>query len=344
MLTKDVLTDMRLWFTASNTPYKTPYKAQLLAVIKPFWCLLVTALILTACSAPPVTAATPKAYTQIKLLSQFTLPRKVFKELAISEISGLAWDQDEQLLYVISDHGRLFHFKLTVEGDTIQAVDPVFAAVLVDHKGKPLKLRDSEGLFALNTNNKKSGDTQLVVSFEHGPRIIRFTPQGRQLGAIPINKALQTAKNYRSPNSMLESVAYHPKYGFITAPERSLKGQPDKVQTIYSAQRQWSFPAYPATNSAVTGLEILPDQSVLVLERAWSGLFNPMVISLRRVDLNACAKAELCAVQDLGVYSSLIQIDNFEGLAKFRDNLYLMISDDGDRELLRTQLSLFKVE
>lgn len=311
---------------------------------KPYWLLAICCLMLTACSAPPVTAATPRTYSQVKLLSQFTLPRTGIEGASISEISGLAWDQDEQLLYAISDHGRLFHFKLNIEEATIKAIESVFVATLVDNKAKPIKVRDSEGLFALNSNNGKKGDSQLVISFEHGPRIFRFTPQGRQVGSFPIHKDLQKTKNYRSANAMLESVAYHPKYGLITAPERSLKGQPDNIQTLYTAKQKWSFLAYPASNSAVTGLEILPDQSVLILERAWSGLFNPMVISLRRLDLKACGKAEICTVQDLGIYSSLIQIDNFEGLAQFQDNLYLMISDDGERELLRTQLSLFKVE
>lgn len=328
---------MRLWFKPSN---RWKSNKQHLSS----WMILVYCLALTACSVPSVTAATPKTYSQVKLLSQFTIPRRVVNGHVINEISGLAWDQDEQLLYALSDHGLLFHFKMSIEVDTIKAVDPVFVAVLVDNKGKPIKVRDSEGLFALNTNNSKKGDTQLAISFEHGPRIFRFTPQGRQVGTVSIHKDLQKAKNYRASNSMLESVAYHPKYGFITAPERSLKGQPENLQTIYAAKQKWSFLGYPATNSAVTGLDILPDQSVLVLERAWSGLFNPMVISLRRIDLKACGKAEICPVQDLGVYSSLIQIDNFEGLTQFRDNLYLMISDDGDRDLLRTQLSLFKVE
>ncbi|WP_298609944.1 esterase-like activity of phytase family protein [uncultured Thiothrix sp.] len=306
--------------------------------------LLVCCGVLAACSAPPVTAAPKKTYSKIKLLSEFTIPRASFNGLTISELSDLAWDQDEQLLYAVSDQGRIFHFKLKLENEQITAVDPVFAAGLVDNKGKPIKLRDSEGLFALNANNGKKGDTQLIVSFEHGPRIYRMTPQGRQVGVVPIHKDLQNAKAYRSQNAMLESVAYHPKYGFLTAPERSLKGEPNNLQTIYSAKQKWSFLAYPAENSSVTSLEILPDKSVLVLERAWVGILHPMVISLRRVDLDACAKAEVCEVQDLGVYSSLIQVDNFEGLTQIRDNLYLMVSDDGERDLLRNQLSLFKVE
>lgn len=308
-----------------------------------YWMLLNCCLALTACSVPPVTAA-PQAYSEVKVLSHFTVPRTVFKGETISELSGIAWDHDEQLLYAVSDQGRLFHFKLTIEGEQITAVQPVLVAPLVNAKGKPIKLRDSEGLFAMNAANGKKGDTQLVVSFEHGPRIFRVNPQGRQIGELPLHKSLQKSKTYRSSNSMLESVAYHPKYGFLTSPERSLKGEPDNLQSIYSAKRKWSFRAYPAENSAVTGLEILPDQSILVLERAWSGILHPMVISLRRVDLKACNKDGLCEVRDLAVYTSFLQVDNFEGLTHIKGNLYLMVSDDGQRDLLRTALTLFKVE
>jgi len=309
-----------------------------------YWFIVLACFCLAACSSRPVTAASNQPYSKATVLSEFTIPRIAFNGQTISELSDLAWDQDEQLLYGISDQGRIFHFKLSIEHEQITAVEPVYASPLLDMKGKPLKDRDSEGLFPINANNGKKGDTQLAVSFEHGPRILRINPQGRQVGVVQIHKSLQDAKNFRSSNTMLESVAYHPKYGFITAPERSLKGQPDNLQTIYSTKRKWSFTAYPAPNSSVTALEILPDQSVLILERAWSGMFHPMVISLRRIDLSACSKGDLCEVQELYSSSSLIQVDNFEGLTRIKDNLYLMVSDDGERDLLRTELKLFKVE
>ncbi|MEZ5449283.1 MAG: esterase-like activity of phytase family protein [Thiolinea sp.] len=299
---------------------------------------------LSACSAPAITADTSARYSRIHILGHYTLPREPFQGEAISELSGLAWDEDEQLLYAVSDRGRIFHFRLTLGDNGIQSVQPVFAAGLLDKQGKKLRARDSEGLSTRNANNGRRGDTQLVVSFEHGPRLLRMSPQGKELGSEPLNKALVDKKQYRDPNQMLESVVLHPKYGLLTAPERSLRGQPDNLQSVYSVQKSWSFMAYPATNSSVTGLEILPDESLLVLERAWSGFPNPMVISLRRVDLEACSQEGACKAQDLGVFSSILSVDNYEGLAHIKDNLYLMVSDDGQHDLLRTVLTLFRVE
>jgi len=298
---------------------------------------------LSACSSPAVTAGDAKPLS-INVLSHFTVPREDFAGVTLSELSGLAWDEDEQLLYAVSDRGRLFHFQLRIEGDELLAVTPVFAAGLVDAKDKPVRARDSEGLEVLNANNGKKGDSQLVVSFEHGPRLLRMSPQGKQIGEERIHKTLQDRKRYREPNAMLESVVQHPRYGLITAPERPLKGQPDNLHTVFSAKQQWSFMAYPAANSSITGLEVLPDGALLVLERAWSGILNPMVISLRRVDLAACSKSGACQAQDLAVYSSIFSVDNMEGLTHIRGNLYLMVSDDGQRDLLRTLLTLFRVE
>ena len=300
--------------------------------------------VLTACSAPAITADTSARYSRINILGHYTFPREPFQGEKVSELSGLAWDEDEQLLYAISDRGRIFHFRLTLDDTGIQSVQPVFVADLRDKKGKKLPSRDSEGLSTRNASNGKRGDTQLVVSFEHGPRLLRMSTEGKELGAESLNKVLQDKNQYRDPNQMLESVVLHPQYGLLTAPERSLKGQPDNLQTVYSSNRSWSFMAYPATNSSVTGLEVLPDNSLLVLERAWSGFPNPMVISLRRVDLAACSKEGACKAQDLGVYSSILSVDNYEGLAHIKDNLYLMVSDDGQHDLLRTVLTLFRVK
>ena len=41
---------------------------------------------------------------------------------AINGLSGLAWDEDKQLLYAISDFGELLHFSIDVGEDRINKV------------------------------------------------------------------------------------------------------------------------------------------------------------------------------------------------------------------------------
>ena len=308
---------------------------------------------LSACSMPAITDSSnilhsvdPKA-SDLMILDHHVIPRKKVDDVEITELSGLAWDEDEQLLYAVSDKGRVYHFKLELENDLIKSVKPVFGAKLRNVKGKKLKKwrRDAEGLMVWNANNGKKGDTQLIISLEGDPRIVRFTPKGKAIVNVAVPKPLRDRQNLRKSNSGLESVTYHAKHGFMTAPEQSIKGQPKNLHTVYSAKKQWSFMAYPAKNSSITALEMIPGTNqLLVMERAWSGFPNPLTISLRRVDLDKCSDEGACVAENLKVFSSSLSIDNFEGMTHIGNNRYLIVSDDGKNDLLRTLLTLFKIE
>ncbi|MEZ5534952.1 MAG: esterase-like activity of phytase family protein [Thiolinea sp.] len=309
-------------------------------------------VLISACSLPAITDSRNTIGTvnseDLTILDHYVIPSTTeVNGLKVTELSGLAWDEDEQLLYAVSDRGRVYHFRLVIENDLIKSVTPVFAAKLLDSKGKKLKKnrRDSEGLMVWNADNGKKGDTQLIISLEGEPRIVRFTPQGRAIENIAVPKPLRDRHKLRAANNGLESVTYHPKYGFMTAPEEPLKGKPKNLHTVYAAKKQWSFMAYPAPNSSITALEIMPgSNNLLVMERAWSGFPNPMVISLRRVNLDACSDEGACQAENLKVFSSSLSIDNFEGMTALGNNRYLIVSDDGQNDLLRTLLTLFKVD
>lgn len=307
---------------------------------------------LSACSLPAITdssnAVGSVTSTDLTILDHHVIPRDTEANgVKIAELSGLAWDEDEQLLYAISDKGRIYHFRLVLENDLIKSITPIFGAKLRNVKGKKLKKnrRDAEGLTVWNASNGKRGDTQLVISLEGEPRIVRFTPQGRAIKNIAVPKPVRDRHKLRASNSGLESVAYHNKYGFITAPEESLKGAPKNLHTVYATKKQWSFLAYPAPNSSITALDMIPGtNNLLVLERAWSGFPNPLVISIRRVNLDACSDKGECKAENLKVFSSSLSIDNFEGMTPIGNNRYLLVSDDGKSDLLRTLFTLFKID
>src|SRR5438105_6439054 len=42
--------------------------------------------------------------------------------LRFSQLSGLAWDDDDEILYAISDKGFLFHLRPVIENDTLVRV------------------------------------------------------------------------------------------------------------------------------------------------------------------------------------------------------------------------------
>lgn len=284
---------------------------------------------------------------QLKFRSSYTLPQAIINDIKIMELSGLAWDEDEQILYAISDRGgRLFHLKLQLAGNEIQDIQPLYATLLKKTNGKRLKHIDAEGLTVLNANNGKHGDTELVIATEGEVQLLRFTPDGILKSKLPLPKDLRDLAAYHGYNQALESVDYHPRFGFITAPEFPLKTQiePASFHTLYSQKRNWVFPSHPVNNSGISALEVLPDGNILVLERAWSGVFNPLTISLRYVDIMGCVPQRICTVDDLKVTSNYLVVDNFEGLTHIQGKQYLMVSDDGDNSFQRTQFILFTLE
>ncbi len=150
---------------------------------------------------------------------------------------------------------------------------------------------------------------------------------------------------YKSRNGMLESVTYHSKYGILIAVEYPIKGS-KKYQTIYSLRgKEWHFKAEKYKNSAVTAIEVMDDGNILVLERAYSGILNPMIITLKKVYLNRCNKKAICKSEVLATFNSNKGwgYDNFEGLAKVGKNRYIMVSDNNGYPFLPTVFLYFKI-
>jgi len=86
----------------------------------------------------------------------------------VSELSDLAWDKDEQLLYALSDNGHLLSFRPVFDNDKFVELLMVNGIALHDGKNKKLRWKnsDSEGLTLINSSNNIQGDTQYIVSFE----------------------------------------------------------------------------------------------------------------------------------------------------------------------------------
>jgi len=272
----------------------------------------------------------------------------------VSELSGIVWDADEAILYAVSDEGMLYHFSVDIKRDesnkneVIKTVRLIKSYALLARDGSRLtgKWRDSEGLSSINDRNGKKKDTELIVSFENKPRIAKYSVDGKFLAEVRLPPKLWREKNYRSKNKALESVSLHDEYGVLTAAEYPLKMNDKKMQTLYSsAGKEWHFKASSAENSAITGLEVLQNGHVLVLERAWSGIKNALVISLSEIDLDHCGGETQCSVKRIAILSSEDGwlLDNFEGLAHYKNDRYFMVSDDNENTFQSTVLTLFQI-
>jgi hypothetical protein len=290
-------------------------------------------------------------YMNIRLRGTVALANHQINGFKLTELSGLAWDEDDKLLYALSDRGYVFHLRPFISNHTLTHVEPVAAYWLQNEKNRRLESRDSEGLTLLKGNNGVRHDSELLISFEIQPRIARFTPQGKWLSNYHLPKPLQQIENYYSDNKVFEAVTIHPRFSIITAPEWPLKKEntPYSLQglhkhTLYAldGNQQWTFPAYPAPNSAVVALETLDDGSILLLERAFTSVKQPLIISVRRLWLgeNGKTKSMLVAKWD---NSQEWFIDNFEGLSHHRAAYFFMVSDDNDSDSQRTLLSYWEL-
>ena len=284
---------------------------------------------------------------KVSNISSLGIGSQTLNHIPLNELSGLAWDDDKKRLYAISDSGYLYYFKITINNEKLVKTELLHAYKLRDKKGNAFrgKYRDAEGLTL--QRNKKGKVVALIISFERKTRIARFNLQGQLSSYIKLPASLRNKKNFQGKNKGLESVTLHPRYGIITAAELPLKNAPKNYQTLYAADnKKWHFKLSVHRNSAVTDLETLPNGDILVLERSYNGLLSPMIISLRQVKLSDCNTLHQCSVEDIAIFNSVDgwRVDNFEGLTHYKDNQYLMVSDNNENPLQNTVLVLFTIK
>ena len=294
------------------------------------------------CDAPQ----TCERIGRIRVLGVLELPSRTINRLRFAELSGLAWDEDDGVLYALSDKGKLFGLRPEIRRDRLVDVTLVSAAPLIDPQTrKPVRWHraDSEGLDILNGRNGRHGDAELLISFEREPRIARYRPDGRFVADVPLPANLRDVHRYQGGNKMLEAVCMHPREGVLTAPEETLDNATDAARLYRMDGRSWRF---PPSVGGISGLECLPDGDVLVLEREFDTLGLRWHVTLRRLHLAAKTPADALlptdtvAVLDSGAG---LHVDNFEGLARRDDSHFFMVSDNNDVFLQRTLLVYFEI-
>jgi len=265
-------------------------------------------------------------------------------------LSALAWDTDEQLLYALSDLGVIFHLLPRDDDDGYLADVRVIAAhPLRDDRGRPLAgLRaDSEGLALRNADNGIAGDSELAVCFERRPRILRYSPHGQLLGAVALPARLRDQRAYRQDNRGLESLAWLPRYGYVTAPEQPFNDTDNNVVELHAldASTYWNYPLAAEPNAGLTDVLALPDGGLLTLERGYGLFFVPIITTVRRIHTLPALDGATLEPMTVVRFSTGHgwSLDNFEGLAYQGGGRVLMVSDDNTRALQSTLLVAFRL-
>lgn len=285
---------------------------------------------------------------RLRFLGMLQLPNPVVDGMRFSQLSGLAWDDDDAILYALSDKGFLFHLRPVIENGVLTGVI-LLKAVHLREAGnkKPLKgtRADSEGLDILKGRNGRKGDAELLISFERFPRIVRYHPDGYAMEEIPLPAPLTDARMYQDSNKMLESVCADARLGILTAPEAPLNGEREGISHLFSLDgKSWAY-AVPAGNR-LSALECLGNNRVMALESNFSGVLGRLQVFLKLATLSPRGSptqpvpVETVVTLDTGKGH---QIDNFEGLARHRGNRFFLVSDDNDLFIQRSLLMYFEL-
>ena len=307
-------------------------------------CLLVSASVWAAGPvAQPIRIAehyhSGDRYMGIQLLGSVALRG----DPALAELSDLAWDEDEQRLLAVSDRGLLLHLRPQIEEGRLIGVDLLRTITLLDRHGQPLSRswRDAEGLTLEQSDNGIDGDSRLLISFERRHRIERYRDSGHWIATLPLPQRLRHSPP-RS-NRGMEAITLHPQLGLVTAPEYPPAGESHYLTS--SRGQDWTItPQEP--NGAVVAIETLPNGDLLLLERAYTSIFSPWVISLSRVPLQALldGHSEVATEPVVRMDSSEgWMTQNMEGLTRHRGRHFFMVSDDGNMPWAQTQLLYFRL-
>lgn len=261
--------------------------------------------------------------------------------VAAEELSGIVWDEDADLMYAVSDTGGLLHLKLEFDGDRLTGARLVDATPLRTEDGTPYpeKLSDAEGLAIEGGDNGIAGDTRLFVSFEQVPRIAEHRPDGSFVAHVELPSRLANADNYAKPNQQLEALTLHPEYGLLTSPQVPLKDATRSLLQIYDlTDRAWQIEPVDPRNSAIVGLDTLPNGDLVVLERRYASFFQPVIFRVRALTLRDTDGP--LATREIVTFDSSqgFRIDNFEGIARHKANRWLLVSDDNRNFVQKTLL------
>jgi hypothetical protein len=286
----------------------------------------------------------------IRFLGMLELPNPSIDGMRFSQLSGLAWDEDDGILYAISDKGLLFHLRPVIEKDILTGLNLLKTVHLGELVNKSKKTRherilDAEGLDILHGHNGRKGDTELIISFEGAPRIVRYRPDGKPISEYLLPAPFRNVKNYRNTNRMLESVCVDSKLGILSVPEVPLKNERAGYTRIFNVEgKTWFYPL--SEGNRITALECLGKNKVMVLESNFTGTFGRLLVMLRIATLPTDPSAtEPVSVENLVTLDTTAghHIDNFEGLARHRGNRFFLVSDDNDLFIQRSLLMYFEV-
>lgn len=264
----------------------------------------------------------------------------------VKELSGLAWDEDEQVLYAVSDKGVLFHLAFASGARDLAGIGATFASRLTGVDGRPIDRShaNAEGLAVRLGSNGVRGDSELLIAFESGSRIARVSPEGRLIAYLPVPAPLGDPALLKAEGRGLEAIAEHPALGIVVATEQPLATDQKGVHVIRSSSgRSVAFAALNGGKGRIKAIDVLPGGQLLVLERFRRQGTEIRQVVPRLLDPAACGSAVICPTREPDDEGSQLPEGNFEGLAVLGADRFIVVSDEFKNGLRSTRLVIFRL-
>ena len=285
---------------------------------------------------------------KIRILGLLELPPFKVNGLRFAEFSDLAWDDDDGILYAVSDQGGLFGLKPIFANKYLTDVKLLKAVALREPgTGKPVRWTrtDAEGMDILKGRNGRQHDAELIISFEREPRILRYDTDGNARQPYRLPPPLDDVRNFQGPNKALEAVCQDPDLGILTAPELPLRSERPGHSRIFDATgKSWYYPT--DSNNSIVSMKCIGHGQVLVLERDYLSALAHTTITLKKAYLPAqLASGSTVRTETIVRLDDAngLSLDNFEGLTWHRGHRYFMISDNNDVFVQRSLLLYFEI-
>ena len=249
------------------------------------------------------------------------------------EISGLAWDEDEQLLYGISDDGYISHIRVNISDGLLVDAEVINSYRLKDVNGNIRKEKDAdaEGLTIENSDNGKHGDSLLTVVLDDNTRLQQFDTKGDFIRDITLPDKFNEMVREKG-NIEVNSLAGNSHDGYFFITKEALF---DDFHYIYNTRNTVDRIKYEnpeATN--VVGVDLIKPDNLIILDRKYISIIKPVLYCLRSLNLTNSKMIDLACFNNKQGW----KIDNFEGVARHRGDNYFIISDDNESILQKTLL------
>jgi hypothetical protein len=250
-------------------------------------------------------------------------------------ISGLAFSSDGRSLIAISDEGWWFEANVMYANGRPSALANARIAPILDRNGRrsgSKRRRDAEAL-ALDPPGKLGAF--VYVGFETVARIEKFDMRVNGLAARPSPVPVPGALRKGPKNGELEalgSIASGPLKGWLIAvSEDNLDANGNIRAWAIRGSKSLSFTIVRYEDYKITDLAVMPDGSLITLERSFSASSLPGM-AIRKLKIPDRLEGALVSPELLfSGRQPFYLIDNMEGIAvhRFGDELRIsVISDD----------------